>query len=69
MKVFEDDQLMAYKPREKALLSHREFYILVKLFTKAGAEKMGDLGKLTFLRPNFLIFEVNDCNTYLIDLV
>lgn len=52
MKVFEDDQLTAYKPRKKALLSHRDMYIPAQPFTKRGAG-VKDLGKSTFL-----IFEV-----------
>lgn len=57
MKVFEDDELMAHKPREKALLSHREVYMPAQLFTKRGTQ--GDLGELTSLRPSVSIFEVH----------
>lgn len=52
MKVFEDDQLMAYKPRKEALLSHRDVYIPVQPFTKRGAGVKG-LAKSTIC-----IFEV-----------
>lgn len=52
MKVFEDDQLMAYKPRKEALLSYRDVYIHVLPFTKRRAEVKG------LIKSTSLIFEV-----------
>lgn len=55
MKAFEDDQLMVCKPREKALLSHREVYVLAKLFAKMGVEDRG-LGQVNHFEPLFSHF-------------
>ena len=45
LKVFEDDHLMRCKPRETALLSHRDASVPAQLFTKTGT-KAGALGQV-----------------------
>lgn len=48
MKIFEDDQLMAYKPREKALLSGKFIFLLSYLLKECvGAEDEG-FGQFNF---------------------
>ena len=41
MKVFENDHLMGCKPRETALLSHRDASIPAQLFIKRGHKSWG----------------------------